>query len=187
MNRPQLFLGSIALLLASCETGPITTGGDFDPLTAPGSGRPSVVASRGYDAGTFVSTSMDAAFFSKRPQGDADADKQLPANTSMKVISDDGIYVKVELDSGEVGYVPSVLVSDGRGGGDLMEVSPDAYQVYPAIPGGGAPPPMIDESIPTIPAVIDPDAPVIPDAPPVPVEEPLAPESVPLPPGNEAE
>lgn len=190
--------GLLALVLASCETGPLNTGGDFDPLTPPGSGLPTPVARKGYKPGTFVRSSIDnAAFFSKRPKGDADADKQLPANTEMKVISDDGSFVKVELDSGEVGFVPSVLVSDGSAAGvEPANVSPDAIQVYPPLPGGLP----ADPGAPTIPPVIDPDAPVIPDeaplpdvppvpdAPPVPdtpVELPPAP--TPLPPGNEAE
>lgn len=172
--------GLLALVLASCETGPLNTGGDFDPLTPPGSGLPTPVARRGYKPGTFVRASIDnAAFFSKRPKGDADADKQLPANTEMKVISDDGSFVKVELDSGEVGFVPSVLVSDGSAAAaEPAVVSPDAIQVYPPLPGSLP----ADPGAPTIPPVIDPDAPVVPDTP---VELPPAP--TPLPPGNEAE
>uniref|UniRef100_UPI00186621DE hypothetical protein n=1 Tax=Luteolibacter marinus TaxID=2776705 RepID=UPI00186621DE len=81
MKRHQLVLGSIALVLASCETGPINTGGGFDPLSAPGGGRSEVATPRGYATGTFVTTIMEAAFFKKRPKGDAEADRQLPANT----------------------------------------------------------------------------------------------------------
>jgi len=171
--------GLLALALVSCETGSINTGGNFDPLTPPGSGLPSPAVRTGYKPGSFVRTSIDnAAFFSKRPKGDADADKQLPANTEMKVISDDGSFVKVELDSGEVGFVPTVLVSDQAAAAQPAAVSPDAIQVYPPLPGA----PPVDPAAPTIPPVIDPDAPVVPDTP---VELPPAP--APLPPGNEAD
>lgn len=184
MKGYPIVISALAVVLASCETGQLTTGGNFDPLTAPGSGRTTPLAQTGLRPGSFVRTSIDnAAFFNKRPKGDADADRQLPANTEMKVISDDGSFVKVELNSGEVGYVPSVLVSD-QNAAAVPTVSPDAIQVYPAIPGS-LPPGLPDAGSPTIPPVIDPDAPVIPDVPLVPpVDEPVVPPvPAPLPPG----
>ena len=183
MQGYPFVLSALAVVLVSCETGELTTGGSFDPLTVPGGGRSPQLAQTGLRPGSFVRTSIDnSAFFNKRPKGDADADRQLPANTEMKVISDDGSFVKVELNSGEVGYVPSVLVSD-QNAAAVPPVSPDAIQVYPAIPGS-LPPGLPDAGSPTIPPVIDPDAPVIPDVPPVPVEEPAVPPvPTPLPPG----
>lgn len=189
MKGSSAVLASLALALVSCETGEITTGGDFDPLSAPGSGRSVPTAQTGLRPGSFARTITDnAAFFSKRPKGDAQADRQLPANTEVKVISDDGSFVKVELNSGEVGFIPSVLVSDQSAAAPV--VSPDAIQVYPPVPGTlptGSP----DPSVPTIPPVIDPEAPVnpdlpaVPDVPPVPAQDapPVPPSSTPLPPG----
>jgi hypothetical protein len=176
MNRHFLTLAPLALVMASCETGTVVSSGDFDPLTPPGASRTPTVASRGLKPGSYVRASMEAAFFKSRPKGDATAEKTLPANTEMKVISDDGSYAKVELESGEVGFVPSVLVSDQSA---VPVASPNEIQVYPPAPGSL--PPVIDPSTPTIPPIIDPDAPVIPDVPPVPDVEPA-----PLPPGNEA-
>ena len=177
MKGYPVVLSALALALVSCQTGELTTGGGFDPLTAPGSGRTTRIAQAGLRPGSFVHTSMDnAAFFKNRPKGDADADRQLPVNTEMKVISDDGSFVKVELNSGEVGYVPSVLVSDQSATPAIPTVSPGAIQVYPPAPGT-LPPGLPDDGSLTIPPVIDPDAPVnpdlppVPDAPPVPVEE----------------
>jgi len=192
MKGLSLYLAPLALVLASCETGPITSGGDFDPLTPPGSGRSTALARSGYRPGSFVRTGMDnAAFFNKRPKGDADADRLLAANTEMKVISDDGNYVKVELNSGEVGFVPSVLVSDQSAEAQPAAVSPDAIQVYPPLPGALPG----DPAAPTIPPMIDPDAPQLPDAPPAPDAPPVPEDQIqlppatptPLPPGNEAE
>lgn len=174
MNRTLLTLAPLALVMASCETGSVVSSGDFDPLTPPGSTQTPTAASRGLKPGAYVRASMETAFFKNRPKGDATAEKTLPANTEMKVISDDGSFAKVELNSGEVGYVPSVLVSDP---GAQPTISPNAIQVYPPVPGSV--PPIVDPNTPTISPVIDPDAPVVPDAPPVP-------ESEPLPPGNEA-
>jgi hypothetical protein len=188
MKGPPVVLASLALVLASCETGEINAGGSFDPLTAPGSGRATPVAQTGLRPGSYARTNIDnAAFFKKRPSGDAAADRQLPANTEVKVISDDGSFVKVELNSGEVGFIPSVLVGDQNA---ATTTSPDAIQVYPPVPGS-VPPVLDDSNIPTIPPVIDPDAPVnpdlppVPDAPPVPAADapPVPPASTPLPPG----
>lgn len=183
MKRNLLFVAPLALVMASCETGTVVSGGDFDPLTPPGSTRTPTVASRNLKPGSYVRASMETAFFKSRPKGDATAEKTLPANTEMKVISDDGSYAKVELDSGEVGFVPSVLVGDQSA---QPAISPNEFQVYPPAPGSL--PPVIDPNTPTIPPVIDPDAPVVPDVPPIPDVEPAVEpvEPAPLPPGNEA-
>src|SRR5688572_12756789 len=179
MNRYFLTLAPLAFVMASCETGNVISSGDFDPLTPPGATRTSTAAARGLKPGSYVRASMEAAFFKGRPSGNSTAEKMLPANTEMKIISDDGSYAKVELTSGEVGYVPSVLVSDQAA---QPEVSPNAIQVYPPAPGSI--PPVVDPHSPTIPPVLDPDATPVPDAPPLPETAPAEP--APLPPGNEA-
>jgi hypothetical protein len=191
MKRHLLILGSCALVLASCETGEVVTGGSFDPLVAPGSGRTPVAARSGYKPGSFVRTNMDnVAFFSKRPKGDVSAEKQLAGNTEMKVISDDGTYVKGELNTGEVGYVLSIQVTDQSSALPAVG-SMNEFQVYPPPPGGLIPLP--DPNAPTIPPVIDPTIPEVPADPAAPdvpaLENPPAPpaQSTPLPPGNEAE
>lgn len=190
MKRLHLFPAAIlALAFSACESGQTIDSGGFDPLVAPGSGRrgPDVVDA-GLRPGQFVRTSMDnVAFFKKRPSGNADADKLLTANTEMKVISDDGSYVKVELNSGEVGYVPSVLVADRSAPQDVPASVPSGneFQVYPPVPGATVP---TDPNVPDIPPVIDPEAPIAPpELPPSTVEDvPLPPngEDVPLPPNG---
>jgi len=181
MNRHFLTLAPLAFVMASCETGNVISSGNFDPLTPPGSTRTPTAAARGLKPGSWVRSSMEAAFFKGRPSGSSTAEKMLPANTEMKVITDDGSYAKVELASGEVGFVPSVLISDQSA---QPSISPNAIQVYPPAPGSV--PPVIDPDTPTISPVIDPDAPmvvpeVVPDVAPVPDAEPT-----PLPPGNES-
>jgi hypothetical protein len=185
----KLALAAIAVLsFAGCETmnGPVT-GGDFDPLQAPGSNAISTVnTGPSYKAGQFVRASMDnTAFFKSRPNGDADADKLLNRNTSMKVISATGSYVKVELGSGEVGFVPSIMVEDPNAAPDpMMTANLNEFQVYPPLTTGfEAPLPIIDQAgLPpegAIPTVIDPEAPAI--QMPVPAVE----KNVPLPPNGE--
>ncbi len=191
----------------ACETmtGPIATG-DFDPLRPPG-GNISRTASVGptFKAGQFVQAVMDnTAFFKVRPKGDADADKLLTRGTSMKYISTGGNYVKVELDSGEVGWIPTVMVEDPNAAMTPAVLPTNAVQVYPPLPGSGGmgsfePLPPIDPTgLPpegAIPTIIDPDSPsVMTPVPPVtpttdtfptPIEPPVVEETVPLPPNDE--
>lgn len=191
-----------ALAMAACESmnAPLTSSGDFDPLSPAGG----VVRSGGSNSGTsfkpgqFVHAMIDnTAFFTKRPKGDADADKLLARNTPMKVVSSDSSYVKVELDSGEVGFVPSVMVVDpntaaaeNTPGGLYLPLPPGGpVEPLPNLTPSNMPPdgipPIIDPSTP-VPG--DPGAvPVPPAAPgeaaaPVPAPAP-APAPMPLPPG----
>lgn len=120
--------------------------GMFDPLQAPGSGQAGAVLVRSpFESGSFVSAMIDnTAFFNKRPSGDADADQLLPRGTSMKVISGDSSHIKVELDSGEVGWVPTMMVEDPSRAkvmpiDDFATPNPNEVQIYPA--------PITDEPI----------------------------------------
>ncbi len=200
MNCTPALAAIAALGLVACETmnAPITSG-DFDPLRPPGSNVSSTVsATPAFSAGQFVRATMDStAFFKSRPNGDADADKLLKRGTSMKVVSTTGSYVKVELDSGEIGFVPTVMVEDPNAV-PQMATNPGEFQVYPPLTTGiGEPLPIIDPAgLPpdgAIPTVIDPDAPAI--QMPVPPATTLSPdqfatpvppvESKPLPPNGE--
>lgn len=190
-----------ALAMAACESmnAPLTSSGDFDPLSPAGG----VVRSGGATSGTtfkpgqFVHAMIDnTAFFTKRPKGDADADKLLARNTQMKVVSSDSSYVKVELDSGEVGFVPSVMVVDPN----TAAAENSAAGLYLPLPPGGAVEPLPNltpSNMPPdgIPPIIDPSAPIpgdpgaVPVPPPAdgattPVPAPSTPAApVPLPPG----
>lgn len=169
---PALSL-SVAFALVSCDTmnRPLTSSGSFDPLSAAGGGGASVntVSVQSFKPGQFVRASIDTtAFFVKRPKGDADADKILPRDTQMKIISTDASYVKVELDSGEVGFVPSVMVHDPNA--PAAGLPGDNYSVYPPAGDAAAPLPVFDASgLPpagSVPPVIDPSTPAFdPNAP----------------------
>ena len=106
---------AVALGLVACDTtNSSISSGAFNPLLPPGSGVRLADAPVPLKPGDHVRAIVDnTAFFNKLPQGDADADKILPRDTPMKVIRIAGTYFQVELDStGEVGYVPSVMVED---------------------------------------------------------------------------
>src|SRR6478735_5226715 len=129
-------IATITLVACDTMTGPITSG-DFDPLRPPGGNihNPGALASPTFKAGQFVRASMDnTAFFKVRPNGDADADKLLSRGTSMKVISASSSYMKVELDSGEVGFVPAIMLEDPNAV-QPATTNPGEYQVYPPLPG----------------------------------------------------
>ena len=208
-------LSVVAVLgLAACDTmtAPLSSGG-YDPLGPPGGKINNSAASVGpaFKAGQFVRAAMDnTALFKVRPKGDGDADKLLKRGTSMKVISISGSYVKVELDSGEIGFVPSVMVEDPNALPNAQTASPGEYQVYPPLPGVGTGtgemlPPLDPAGLPpegAIPTIIDPDAPSpttpvppvtpgtgetfpAPVTPPDAPTPPVAPNPVPLPPNGE--
>lgn len=157
-----------ALSLVACErfNRPLNSSGSFDPLRAPGSGMNNYDSSYGpaIYPGQFVTANIpNTAFYKTKPKGTEDADKLLSLGTNMKIISDDWAYVKVELDSGEVGWVPSVMVT--ASGSNAAPVD-GAYQVYPPLPDGGGvePLPAYDQHGQppggAIPTIIDPNAPV---------------------------
>ena len=154
-----IILGSL-LVLSSCETmksinlnRPIDTNTGYDPLDPAGSRRQvnsSTVdtASARYKPGQWVETSMDnSAFFRQIPKGNAQADKVLKAATPLKVIATQGTYVKVQLESGAIGYVPEIMVAEKAASmtSDFPPVAPidpsalDAPVPDMVIPEGDAP------------------------------------------------
>lgn len=120
MLSPMKYLHPLAWLTAclaitSCSDfrGPIG-GGSFNPLLAPGAQlvQPQDAgANYAFKAGQYVTAASNAtAFFHNKPQGNAEADELLSAGTSMRVIKSEGSFVKVELDSGKVGFVAAALL-----------------------------------------------------------------------------
>ncbi|MEI6654730.1 MAG: hypothetical protein WCP45_08185 [Verrucomicrobiota bacterium] len=154
---------------------------NFDPLLPPGGGVKLTEVQPAFRPADHVCAAMEnTAFFKQLPKGDADADKTLIRDTRMKVIRVVGSYLQVELDnSGEVGYVPAVMVENPSAQPASHPGSPGEMQIYPPLPGAGnatslpaadpvgAPP---DGAIPTI---LDPDAAAPPAA---------APSAAPVPP-----
>lgn len=168
MKKSFLSVVPVAFALVACETmnAPMTSS-SFDPLGPPGSGG----ASRSdygpeFSPGQFVSAAIDnTAFYKQEPKGNEDADKLVDRGTQMKIVSVESNHLQVELDSGEVGYVPTVMVSTGESGTEDLIPVDGIYQVYPPLPDTGPiePLPIIDPGgLPpegSIPAIIDPDAP----------------------------
>jgi len=161
----------------------------FDPLDGPGSKRKSSGSSSvqatgsQYTPGQWVETAMaNATFFREMPKGSASADKVLKAGLPMKVVKTQGSFVKVELDSGDIGFVPAIMVTERRAENQIYRAPKiNRQQDVPIIP--------IEPGIPSqAPAG---DLPPLPDVPPLPdsdlgipaspsVTAPI-PESIPVP------
>jgi hypothetical protein len=192
MKRIPAICAIASLGLVACDTlnGPVSSGG-FNPLLpAGGSNSPTQSPRLTYTAGQFVRAAINnTAFFKSRPNANAnaDADKLLKRGTSMKVVSISNSYVKVELDSGEIGFVPTVMIEDPQAPTPAASSNPNEYQVYPPLPNAS-----LDRSVPiinpaetppggAIPTVIDPDTIAAPATPPLPTT-PVEPVTPPPPP-----
>ncbi len=148
MKSPALpLLGGLSLVLASCgalnNVNQPLDGSNFDPLNSPGSKKRSssnLVTPTGpsYTPGQWVETAMaNSTFFRAIPKGNASADKVLKAGTPLKVVKAQGSFIKVELDSGDVGYVPSIMVTERRAQSNSFSSprSPNEVPIIPITPG----------------------------------------------------
>ena len=68
----------------------------------------------------------NTAFYRTEPQANEVADRLLDRGTPMKIVKVGSEHVKVELDSGEVGYVPKVMISSGEPK-DVPEAADSGY------------------------------------------------------------
>lgn len=190
-----LSIGAGALLSVSCglfEPTNQTLSSDFDPLSSPGSSTDSEGASvmaPKYQAGEWVETASPyVGLFPSIPKSGARPAKTLPLATPMKVVATEETYLKVELDSGEVGYVPQINVM-ARSEAPEPEPEPAPATDYgpipppvdPALDNRGTPPPASRNGVPPAPVPGTDPAPDVPSVPVPPVPVPTKPDS-PLPP-----
>lgn len=148
----SLCLSGVAVIgLSSCGNFNKPIDSSFNPLDSPGSARDAEVvdvSGPAYTPGQWLETTIPStAFFSSLPGGNDQPSQVLPAGTVLKVISTEGTYVRVELESGDVGYVPSIMVAErpADGGVPIVPVGPDGV-VPPNVPGisGPAPDPEVE-------------------------------------------
>lgn len=126
-----------AMLFATALTGCVLLG-CVDVYSPSGrgyntQGPPRAVPADGYESdislftpGSYLQTlSPNTAFFLTFPRFEDRPHKILPDYTDVKVVSLKGPYVKVELvNSGEVGYVPSIMLGKKRSLSQLPESPP---------------------------------------------------------------
>lgn len=148
MKTPfPLILLSIALGLMSCNVlqtiqRPISNGGSFNPLMAPVNQSSSqvleVTTTEDFTPGQWIETSMpNTTFFTEIPKADATADKVLQVGSSMKYISSKESYVRVELDSGDLGYIPKFMVDERSATPSLPNIPAPITPAAPPIPDKG--------------------------------------------------
>ena len=142
---PNVPLLLVPFFLTQCGSFTAPIEGGFDPLSAPGSGLnkgTTLVNNYNFQPMQYVTAASNStAFFSERPEGNAEAEALLAAGTSMRVVKTEGSFVKVELDNGKVGYVAAVMLIDGSASANATG---NAVQVYPPIGGDGAAPAPVD-------------------------------------------
>lgn len=134
----HFYLGAIVTckILASCSSLRGSLGdGEFNPLLAPGAGgsfSANVATNYAFESGQYVTAASNStSFFTTKPDGNAEADELLAAGTSMRVIKTDGSFVKIELDSGKVGYVAGAMLVES-GLATPSTTSPGTLPVTPA-------------------------------------------------------
>ncbi|MEM9079820.1 MAG: hypothetical protein AAGC74_03915 [Verrucomicrobiota bacterium] len=151
--KMSLFLGLLApaflLLFPSCTqiastlNEPISS--DYNPLDGPSapirrSSVQSAPTGPSYKPGQWVEAAMpNTTFFRKIPRGSASADQVLEQGTPLKVVSTRDSFIKVELESGSVGYVPSIMVAENAPTNDPSFLppppeSPLQLQNSPSVP-----------------------------------------------------
>lgn len=151
MNAKLLFAAPFAMAISACNpTGaPLDTTG-IDPLRPPSGNVERTVLGNALRPGAFVSAAINnTAFYMAKPKEDQAADKLLAQGTPMKVVALSGSFTKVELDSGEVGFVPTVMIStgeddiaplDGLGDTQVPVINLDSEVPLPVLDPNTAPP-----------------------------------------------
>lgn len=196
MKRALLIplVGVAALVLPSCSqvatslTQPLD--GDFNPLDAPGSRSRKASRDAGpkYAAGSWVEVmDANAMFYRKFPKANEQPDSSLRVGTPLKVVGEQGSYVKVETEGGQIGFVPAIMVADKSSAIQVPIVpgtaAPAPTYIDPIDPGatgfsGPAPVPTLPLPGPDLPGPRSDDPPFLapePEVPPISVEEAPAP------------
>jgi len=169
-------LGTMGALISSC--GGLALSRDYDssnnPLDSPGSQADAINGGPRYAPGSYVEvTDANAGLYRRFPKGDMQPSAKLVPGTQLKVLSEKGSYVKVETESGQIGYVPAIMVSDRVSDSTLVPLEGTAVPlapVDPADPESLQPLPPADAS-----SFVAPE----PEVPPISVERSEAPAPVP--------
>ena len=95
-----------------------------------------------YAPGQWVETSVpSAALYGRFPKETDQPIDTLPTGTPLKVVSMQGTYAKVELESGQIGFVPAIMVAEKRSSSEIPIVPTAPTDVLPG--SGLAPEPEV--------------------------------------------
>lgn len=150
MKAKLLLAVPFSLVLTACDpSGANLDSTGIDPLRPPTGNSASSDYRTELRPGAFVSAAINnTAFYLSKPNEDQAADKLLAQGTPMKIIALSGNFTKVELDSGEVGFVPTVMISTGDAGitpldgadGQVPVIKLDSDVPLPVLDPGSLPP-----------------------------------------------
>jgi len=115
----------------------------------------------------------NAGLYRRFPKGDLQPSTRLVPGTQLKILSENGSYLKVETEAGQIGYVPAIMVSDRTADSNLIPLAGAAVPLVPvdsADPDSLQPLPPADAS-----SFVAPE----PEVPPISVERSEAPAPVP--------
>ncbi|MFP6876941.1 MAG: SH3 domain-containing protein [Roseibacillus sp.] len=177
-------MGAMAVMVSSCgglATSPNSQNFDpsIDPLDSPGR-RTTKDTEPKYTPGSYLEvTDTNAVLYRRYPRGNAQPDQNLAMGTQLKVLGEQGSYVKVETEGGQIGFVPAIMVGTRLTGNELplIPIDPSGQgPIDPIDPSGLTPlppgPPLGGD-----PGFVAPD----PEVPPISVEEAPTPDSPPPP------
>jgi len=120
-----LLLAPLSLALVSCLSSDVSFDGEGSPLDSPfeaAKGKPTVSASRtksitrgsdslSFPPGTWIETAMpDVPFYQEYPHFGGRPSQILPTSTPAKIIDYKGDYARVELESGQYGYIAGIQI-----------------------------------------------------------------------------
>ncbi|MES2980833.1 MAG: hypothetical protein V4727_00850 [Verrucomicrobiota bacterium] len=127
MNAKFLLAAPFALAFTACDpTGATLDTSGIDPLRPPAGNVNTTDEGTAFKPGEFVTAAINnTAFYKAKPKEDQEADKLLTQGTPMKIVALSGSFTKVELDSGEVGFVPTVMITSGEAELSPIEGAPD--------------------------------------------------------------
>jgi hypothetical protein len=172
-------MGAMAVLISSCgNLASSLNRQNFDPSTnpldSPGSGRSAAVDTGPiYPLGTYVEvTNSNAVIYHRYPKGNAQPDQSLSVGTPLKVVGEKGSYVKVETKTGQIGFVPALMVGAQPAAEELPPLL-GIDSIDPVDPNGLPAFPLGSEDLPFV-------APE-PEVPPISVEETRGPTPAPAP------
>ncbi len=185
-------MGAMAVMVSSCG-GLATSQGSqnfdpsIDPLDSPGR-RTTKVTEPKYTPGSYLEvTDTNAVLYRRYPRGNVQPDQSLAMGTQLKVVGEQGSYVKVETEGGQIGFVPAIMVGTRLTGNELplIPIDPSGQGPIDPIDPSGLTPLPPGSPLGGDPGFVAPD----PEVPPISVEEAPTPDSPPIVPpdpvGNE--
>lgn len=162
LNQFGIFLLFFGLL--NCSQNRSLNDNSIDIMSPAGGSRKAIddeqISNMQIKPGEFLTIYIpNTGFYNQRPVSDTDADQLLALGSNIKVIRSDSSYTQVELDSGRIGWVATIMLNAQKNAPTLPGNNQPNYEEIPTLTPEN---PSIEEmnvsEIPeSIPTIIDPD------------------------------